>query len=145
MKKIMLCIDLNNESLEVFKESFKKEQWGDVQEYHLVYSVQLQVYADTFFLTSFPDESQHKDIEASVQEVISNLKKEILPDANCKIKCLFSSSPKAAMAEYAKNNNIDEMVIGTRGKHGVAGVFSSSFAEYMVRHAPCQLRIIRKH
>ena len=59
-------------------------------------------------------------------------------------KCMLVSFPKESLANYARDNQIDTMVIGTRGKHGISGLFSSSFAEYMIRHASCELRIIRE-
>lgn len=146
MDKIMVCVDLNNESVELFKKDVKQRNWKEVEEVHFIHGFQFQHYADAFYFTSYPLENQYGDIEKSVERVFQPLVN-IVRDSNNEIqvisKCIIVSSPKKSLAEYAKDNKIDSMVIGTRGKDGIAGLFSSSFAEYMVRHAPCELRIIR--
>ena len=82
----------------------------------------------------------------SVNDVIGVLVKDIFAASDTPTiikKCIMCDFPKEDLAEYVTENNIDEMVVGTRGKSGIVGFFSSSFAEYMVRHAHCSLRVIR--
>lgn len=147
MKKIMMCIDLKNESVDLFLKDIKKTDWKDINEVHFVHGFQLQYYADTFYFTSYPLESQYAEIEQSVMQVLRPLE-DAVKDLNSEVKsftkCMIASSPKESLIDYAKKNAINSMVIGTRGKHGIEGLFSSSFAEYMVRHAHCELRIIRE-
>jgi nucleotide-binding universal stress UspA family protein len=118
-----------------------------VDELHLVHGFQTQVYTDAFYFTSYPSEDQYPEVEKSVEEVLTLVENGTLfSEQKPKVvkKCLISGSPKQDLAEYAQNQKINEMMIGTRGKHGIEGLFSSSFAEYMVRHAPCELIIYRE-
>lgn len=146
MKKLMICVDVTDESINSYKRQLKEFNWQGWDEIHLVHGFETQVYADTFYFASYPLESQMDDIEKSVEGILSGLAKEVMPEdysANVIAKCIFSNSSRVSLKEYAEDNKIDEMIIETRGKHGIASLFSSSFAEYMVEHAPCRLMILR--
>ncbi len=145
-RKLMVCVDLSNESVELFKNSMGKWNWESIDEVHFVHGFQLQTYADLFFLSTYPSEEQYDDVEESVNSILKGLEEHVVSmDSKVRIlrKCIITNSPKEALVDYVERNKIDTMAIGTRGKHGVAGLFPSSFAEYMVKHAPCELKIIR--
>lgn len=145
-KKIMVCVDMSDESLELLKLKLKRCNWEECEEVHFVHSFSLQVYTDAFYFITYPLADQYEGVENSVLEVLKDLEKHIFENQKTpKIKYMvkISSTPKETLANYAKEKKIDEMIIGTRGVHGIAGLFSSSFAEYMVRNAPCELRILR--
>lgn len=147
MRKLMICVDITNESIDTFKGQLEKFEWESWTEVHFVHGFETQVYADTFYFASYPLESQLGDIESSVMTLLEGLAKTLVPDSfngNVYTKCIFGSSSRLALRDYAEEEKIDEMVIETRGKHGFTGLFSSSFAEYMVGHAPCRLLILRE-
>ena len=50
---------------------------------------------------------------------------------------LTSSAPAIAIVDYAKNNDIDLIVLGTHGYKGVTHAVMGSVAERVVRMAPC--------
>lgn len=141
--KAMVCVDLSKHSLNLFKDKLKNWNWNNITELHLVHGFQLQVYADNFFFNAYPTEDQYEEIKKSVQELLEDLEKEIQGDFPIIKECIISTTPTMALAEYAKEKGVHEMIIGTRGNHGISGFFDNSFAEYMVRHAHCELRIIR--
>ncbi|MBT4791108.1 MAG: universal stress protein [Halobacteriovoraceae bacterium] len=146
MKKVMVCVDLSDESIEFFKKSLKAVDWSGIDEVHFVHGFQKHIYADNFYFTTFPLETEFADIEKSVVDVMKTFEAEIYGDKkkpNIVNKCIISNTPKKAMSEYAKESNVDEMIIATRGHTGIEGLFASSFAEYMLRHAACNLRILR--
>ncbi|MFT6068985.1 MAG: nucleotide-binding universal stress UspA family protein [Bacteriovoracaceae bacterium] len=146
MKKILVAVDLNDDSMKLIKRSLKKRNWSDVEEVHLVHGFQLQVYADNFLFAAYPMEDQYDQVKKSVSGLFGELVSGAFKDGNKpKVikECLITTGPTQAIVDYATENSIDEMIIGTRGKHGFEGLFSSSFAEHMVRHAPCDLFICR--
>lgn len=146
MKKVMVCFDLNKYCYDLFKSEFQNWKWEDTSEVHLVHCLAQQIYADNFLITPFPATEQLSEVEKSVLGVLNDFSTsaglENGPGQVIK-KFLVSSSPKSALVEYAKEQGIDKMWIGTRGLHGVKSIFHSSFAEYMVRHAPCEVRVLR--
>lgn len=141
----MVAVDLSDHSINLLKEKLSKRDWSGVSEVHLVHGFQLQIYADNFYFTAYPMEDQYEEVKKSVNELLDGLAKEVFKGEGPAItkECIISSSPTKDLVDYAGEKKIDELIIGTRGKHGIAGLFSSSFAEYMVRHAPCELHILR--
>ena len=142
----MVAVDLSDHSINLLKDKLSKMDWTGTKELHLVHGFQLQIYADNFYFTAYPMEDQYEEVKKSVNELLNGLAEEVFKGEggpNVIKQCVISSSPTKDLAEYAGENKIGKMIIGTRGKHGISGLFSSSFAEYMVRHAPCELHILR--
>ena len=52
-------------------------------------------------------------------------------------------SPAFAVVEYARNNDIDLMVLGTHGRGPLSHVLMGSVAERVVRTAPCPVLTVR--
>ena len=50
---------------------------------------------------------------------------------------LRSGAPATAITQYAKDEGIDLIIMGTRGRGGVAHLLLGSVAERVVRTAPC--------
>jgi nucleotide-binding universal stress UspA family protein len=146
MANLMVCVDLSNESVDLIKKDLSKRNLESYDEIHFIHGFQVQVYADSFYFCTYPQESEYTKIESSVVDVLKTIEKEIgenLQNKKVINKCLISRDPRESVIEYVNEQKIDRMYIATRGKHGIAGVFSSSFAEHMVRHAPCELIIVR--
>jgi len=52
-------------------------------------------------------------------------------------------TPAHAIVDYAQSEHIGLIVIGTRGRHGLAHVVLGSVAERVVRTAPCPVLTVR--
>lgn len=52
-------------------------------------------------------------------------------------------SPFGEIVEYAKNNNVDVIVMGTHGRGAFAHALLGSVAERVVRFAPCPVLTVR--
>ena len=52
-------------------------------------------------------------------------------------------SPAAAIVEYAKEHNIDLVILGTHGRGAMAKLFMGSVAERVTRYAPCPVLVVR--
>ena len=145
-KKIGVCVDLTDNSVAEIKKSLKEMDFTGVEELHLIHGFQRQIYVDNFFFTQFPFQDQLKEIINSVSDVLTTIQNELtnLPAQTTVFKeCLVSDFPKKEIADYVKEHGIDQLVIATRSKSGVEGFFSSSFAEYMLRHVESELKILR--
>ena len=51
--------------------------------------------------------------------------------------------PARAIIEYAEENDVDNIVIGSHGRDGVARVLLGSVAETVVRRAPVPVTVVR--
>jgi universal stress protein A len=56
---------------------------------------------------------------------------------------LTSSSPASAIVDYARDNNIGLVVMGTHGRAALAHLVMGSVAERVVRLAPCPVLTVR--
>ena len=54
-----------------------------------------------------------------------------------------SGDPADAIVRYAHEHDVDVIVMGTRGREGVARVLLGSVAEKVVRRAPCPVLTVR--
>lgn len=146
IKKLGICVDLNETSINQIKRKLAEMSFDGVEEIHLIHAFQKQVYVDNFFFTQFPFQDQLEEVKNSVIGVLTSLEdtiEEKPTDLKIIKECLIADLPKNDIAQYVKDNKLDQLIIATRGKHGVEGFFSSSFAEYMVRHVEAELLIVR--
>ena len=56
-----------------------------------------------------------------------------------------STSPAQAIVDFAKDNAIDQIVMGTHGRGGMLRMMMGSVAERVVRTAPCPVTVVREH
>jgi nucleotide-binding universal stress UspA family protein len=56
-----------------------------------------------------------------------------------------SGSPAAEIIQVAATLPADLIVISTHGRTGLRHVFVGSVTEYVVRHAPCPVLVVRQH
>ena len=54
-----------------------------------------------------------------------------------------SDDPAEEIVRYAREQNVDLIVLGTHGRRGVAHLLAGSVAERVVRTAPCPVLIVR--
>jgi nucleotide-binding universal stress UspA family protein len=52
-------------------------------------------------------------------------------------------NPEDEAINFLKRVNASLIVVATRGKHGFKGLFLSSFTDYMVKFAPCDVFVVR--
>jgi universal stress protein A len=59
------------------------------------------------------------------------------------VKAMVEGSPKVEIIKYAREHNIDLIVLATHGRTGLAHVLMGSVAESVVRTAPCPVLTVR--
>lgn len=149
MKKMMICINLNDHSMKNVFEYLKHFDWTYISELHLIHGFKLQRYSQGFYLDAYPIEETYQQIKDSAINLLGEIEKEIFKGRKLDKKptlikeCFITGSPKDRLTKYSNDEEIDIVLIATRNKHGIKGFFTSSFAHYMVSHAKAELRIIR--
>jgi nucleotide-binding universal stress UspA family protein len=73
--------------------------------------------------------------------IVIHVVKGDLPEVQTTV--IVSSAPADAIAGYARDADIDLIVIGTHGRGGMAHFLSGSVAERVVRIAPCPVLTAR--
>jgi len=89
---------------------------------------------------------------------LTELRAELIADAEQRLLAYRGQAERAAVPvvtaarlgltsptilEYASTFNVDLIVMGTRGRTGVAHLFMGSVAERVLRHAPCPVLTVR--
>jgi nucleotide-binding universal stress UspA family protein len=87
-------------------------------------------------------------IQADIEEAARQQLEQLVCDedrAVLKAKTIIRVSPTPAMAivDYAREANIDLIVIGTHGRGAMAHLLMGSVAERVVRTAPCPVLTVR--
>jgi nucleotide-binding universal stress UspA family protein len=145
MKNIVLCASLNDESLDLLKE-LKNSSIFEDSNVHLVHCFEVQLYTADFAPYVYPTEDKYPEIEEASKNILKAVEEELKtnPSINSfETKVFFSQSPKQKIKEYLDEVKADVVVVATRGKHGIEGLFSSSFAEFLVKFSPCDVHILR--
>ena len=103
----------------------------------------------TYFHAFLPDTAygapEYFDSELEEKRLLKELEEKFTPT----IKGIESShvvefgSPSDQIVIYAKENDIDMIVLGTHGRTGLLRVLMGSVAESVVRHAECPVLAIK--
>ncbi len=148
MRKLLVCIDLKNENEASLKKYFERIKSELIEEVHFIHAYQTQVYADNFNVTTYPDHDEFEKFKGDIEGVLKSPCKDTLPKdliKNSMTNVFLSPSPKVDIYKYAKMKDVDEIIIITRGLHGLEGIFHSSFADFMMKHSQCELTILRNN
>ncbi|MBI2521674.1 MAG: universal stress protein [Bdellovibrio sp.] len=144
--KVILCADLTEQSLQGLADFVKTPYFEKATEIHVTHGFETKVYAGEFYAQYYPSEKQFPEIEKAAIELMKNsLDKSLsaLNKDNVQYHCLFSPSRKDVVANFANTIQAGLIVVATRSLTGLKGVFSFSFAEYMIRHAPCDVLVLK--
>lgn len=143
MKNVVLCASLNDPSLDLLGTLENSELIKDAN-VHLIHCFEVQLYTADFAPYIYPTEEKYPEIEEASQVILKPLKDKLQKNVHSiESKVFFSQSPKQKIKDYLKEINADLVVVATRGKHGIEGLFSSSFAEFLVKFSPCDVHILR--
>ena len=92
-------------------------------------------------LASFPQLQQH--LQETTRTQIERLMTDEERKAGTKAVVLTSSAPAQAIVDYARESQIDLIVMGTHGRGGAPAYLIGSVAERVVRTAPCPVLTVR--
>ncbi len=143
MKNYVLCVQLDNECPAILNRLK-----GDIElrhsRIHLVSVVEIKVYSSEFATFTYPVESQYKEIEEAALRTLTNLQHVLgLVDSQVVKKCFFDFDPQTKIKHYLNEVDAQLVVTASRGKHGIEGLFSSSFSDFLIKHSPCDVLVMR--
>lgn len=142
MKKVVICMPLDEKLQKDIFEGIKKLSWLNESEVDFVQIFKQESFPYLMPPTVFPDQDQKGEIQKTIVEIFEGLTKD-LNYKNKNYHVAFDESPKDGMVAYLKENNADLVITYTREKHGITGYFASSFTEFLVKHAPCSVLTLR--
>ena len=143
MKKIVLCVDLNQDSIDTLKTLSSKIDLRGAR-VHLVHVFENQLYNADLVPFMYPLPEQHLAIENSALAILNKLGLDLdLSTDNVKSKCFFAFSREQKIKEFITEVDASLVVVATRGRHGIAGFFTSSLADFLCKYSPCDVFVLR--
>jgi nucleotide-binding universal stress UspA family protein len=106
---------------------------------------------ENFYVTTFGAETYAAivpDMQRELETAAHNHLDELLIDSDgsgppTRPVVMTSGSPAYAIVDYARENGIDLIVLGTHGRGALAHLMVGSVAERVVRIAPCPVLTVR--
>jgi nucleotide-binding universal stress UspA family protein len=141
LKRILLPTDFSEQSGEATRYACAlAEQFG--AELHVVHVLEYHPGAPTFgggIAVSTLVEESKSAAEKGLQKVIDpNWEK-----GRQVVRATVSGAPFVEIIRYAKEHEIDMIVMGTHGRSGLVHVLLGSVAERVVRKSPCPVLTVR--
>lgn len=115
-------------------------------EIHLVHVVPTILYARGMHPSAltYPLPEERPGIEQAIVDKLKVIAGRLFPrNKNIVLRCLFGQNEQETFCDYLKEHGADFAVVATRGKHGIATLFDSSFAQYLCRYSPVPLIVLR--
>jgi Universal stress protein UspA and related nucleotide-binding proteins len=79
-------------------------------------------------------EEEGKQALGRVKEIAGNIPVETF---------VLSGHPGSSIVQFAEDNGIDLIVMGTLGKSGIETMLLGSVADKVIRHAPCPVLVVK--
>jgi universal stress protein A len=81
--------------------------------------------------------SNLQEVRQSVEEALRKIPNPTWPNAKLAVRTIRIGVPFLEIIKYAKEMDIDLIVVGTHGRSGLSHVLLGSVAERVVRKSPC--------
>jgi universal stress protein A len=93
---------------------------------------------------AFPPPGDYmQELQQSAEQALMQLPDPPLNDPAKVVRAVRQGPPFVEIVRYAKEHDIDLVVIGTHGRSGLAHVLLGSVAEKIVRKSPCPVLTVR--
>lgn len=140
MTHVLVPIDDSTRAREAFEFALEEHAGAEITALHVI---------DPTTVVSVTEPSVWDDgLRERVQEEAKELLDELLEEAKARDKSVTAGivhggSVPRAIIEYAEENDVDHIVIGSHGRTGVSRVLLGSVADTVVRRAPVPVTVIR--
>ncbi len=143
ISKVLVPIDFSEYSKNAFKYSIDFVKLFDA-ELFLIYVVEPIIYPADFSLGQVAIPSIDIDMQKKAEDELNSLAKQFIKN-NLKYKVVIKTGkPFVEINEYAREQDIDMIIIATHGHTGVEHLLFGSTAEKVVRKAPCPVLTLRE-
>lgn len=145
LKNVLVATDFSEPSVAAlsYGREFARQFHASLHVLHVVPIVAAIFAADMYSMIP-PDLQDQVDADArrALDKVVTPEDRQLL---HAKTVVLTSASPAVAIADYARAEGIDLIVMGTHGRTGLSHVLMGSVAERVVRTAPCPVLTLHHH
>ncbi|MGD0117394.1 MAG: universal stress protein [Candidatus Binatus sp.] len=146
VKKILAPIDFSTHSMEALRGAMELAK--DVgAEVHLMHVIAPHHHFIPLPLATNAEESRELVREAAMieqaEEELARIKKDDFADSKKVFTFAVVGAPVQKLVDYAKEQEIDLIVMSTHGRTGGDHILVGSVTEKVVRNAPCSVLVFR--
>jgi nucleotide-binding universal stress UspA family protein len=149
--KILVTVDGSNESMDAadYAIAMAKKEDNDAQliALHVLFSQLGYAYSTNLFGLVTPSSINEllKDAKHEAQQWFDKIKEKMYEnDIQLKTEVVVSStSVVAAIVDYAEHENVDLIVIGSKGRSGFKKLLLGSTASGVVTYATCPVLVVK--
>lgn len=143
---LVIALPLEEELLDPFyswASSFDFKHFDSISFIHIVKKTITPI---EFSVIENPTEATFLQMKPTLENFLKEEKNKIIPkDYLGQIQYIVSKHlhPDEEMIHFLKELKTKLVVVSTRGKHGLKGLFTSSFTDRMVKFSPCNILVLR--
>ena len=146
VKKILAPIDFSEHSMDAMRSAMELAK--DVgAEVHLMHVIAPHHHFIPLLLASNVEESRELVRESAMieqaEEELARIKKDEFGDSKKVFTFAVVGPPVQKLVDYAKEQEIDLVVMSTHGRTGGESILVGSVTEKVVRNAPCSVLVFR--
>lgn len=145
-QRIVIALPLEDTLLEPLHVWGNKFDFSHVESILFVHVVKKNITPLEFGLVESPDETTYEEMVPTINKFLKDEARRIIPAefaGTIDYRVTKDFHPEEEIIDILKSVNATLVVVATRGKHGFEGLFHSSFTDYMVKFAPCDVFVVR--
>ncbi|MBI5788409.1 MAG: universal stress protein [Candidatus Schekmanbacteria bacterium] len=143
LKNIMVPVDFSEDSRKALTYGISLA--GNYRaKLHIVNIIDDRIYDDNLFMVYAEQEirdNRQKVVQGKLDEMLTEAKN-LHPEVEA-INAVQFGIAFVAIIKYARDNDVDLIIMGSHGHTGIAHVLIGSTTEKVVRKAPCPVLVIR--
>ncbi|MGX7205880.1 universal stress protein [Enterococcus pingfangensis] len=136
-KNILVPVDESNQSYDALKEAVSIAHRNNAHLYILTVT-DMSIATVNARLIQFIQEDGEERAQRTFDKAA-----QIIPDKISYTTRKIEGTPKVNIVQFAKENEIDLIVMGATGKNAVERVLIGSTTSFVVAHAPCNVMVVR--
>lgn len=145
MRRILLAVedaDFSAAAADAIRRQFQPEA-AEIYLFHandpLVYLPLYEGIAKDTRRIELAREEDLKEAQNLIEQTAQPLR-----DAGFRVNTsIEEGEPRTAIVDYAERVKADLIVVGSHGRRGLSRLLLGSVSEYVARHAPCSVEIVR--
>jgi nucleotide-binding universal stress UspA family protein len=144
--RIVIAVPLEENLLQSLYDWGKEFDFSEVTAIHFLHVVKKNVTPLEFGLMESPDDATFREMAPTLEKFLKDEARNILPsdfDGEITFEVTKGYHPEEEVIELLTDFHATLIVIATRGIHGLESLFHHSFTEHMVKHAPCDVFVVR--
>lgn len=144
LKRVLVATDFGEaaDAALAYGRELARNFGGRLDILHVVENVLTRGFGAEGYVASYP-ELQAEVEDAARRQLDTLLSAEDRRVLNARTVLLTSNSPAFTITAYARDENIDLIIMGTHGRGALAHLLMGSVAERVVRTAPCPVLTVR--